>query len=460
MFRSLAARKIVRVQFSSSRLFSSTPKFNKTEFRKPDPSKPKLVLAYSGGLDTSCQLAYLAKERGFEVAAYIADLGQDDVKSPKDVEDICKKAEISGAYCFYNEDLKSEFVNDFVYPMISSSAFYEGRYMMGTSIARPCIGKRQVEICWEEGAKYISHGSTGKGNDQVRFELCYLGMDPNLECVTLWRDPDYCEEFQGRTDLIEYAQKIGIPISQTKKHSYSEDENCLHISYESGELEDPAFPGHEQEYPGLVLKKKTVDIMDAPDTPVDLTIKFEKGIPTSVKNETDGTEITDPTDLFFYLNEVAGAHGVGRIDIVENRFVGMKSRGCYETPAGTVLYSAHRDLETLTMDREIMRIRDTLGPKYTELVYNGFWFSPEMKFLKNIMKDAQEPVSGETSVRLHKGNVMNRGRSSPHSLYNMDLVSMDVHGGYDPTIATGFIKTLATRLKAAKKRDTDMGYDW
>ena len=444
-------------QSQSLRPFSTSGiSFNKTEFRKADPSKPKIVLAYSGGLDTSCQLAYLANEKGFEVCAYIADLGQDDVASSADVEEIKEKAAVSGAYAFYCEDLRREFVDDFVFPMLASGSLYEGRYLLGTSIARPCIGKRQVEICWEEDAKYISHGSTGKGNDQVRFELCYLGMDPELECVTLWRDPSYCQQFEGRTDLIDYATKHGIKIGQTKKHSYSEDENSLHISYESGELEDPAFPGHAEEYPGLVLKKKTVDIMDTPDTPVDLTIDFHKGIPVKVKNENDGTEIADGLGLFNYLNTVAGEHGVGRIDIVENRYVGMKSRGCYETPAGTVLHSAHRDLETLTMDREVMRMRDMLAVKYSELVYNGYWFSPEMDFLKNAMEFAQRPVTGSTSVRLHKGNVMNRGRSSPNSLYNMDLVSMDVHGGYDPTHATGFIKTLATRLIAAKKRDRDM----
>jgi len=443
------------------RSFSSkVQKFNKTEFRKPDPSKPKLVLAYSGGLDTSTQLAYLAKEKGYEVCAYIAELGQDDCLTVEQRDEIKRKAQISGAYAFYSEDLKKEFLEDFVYPMVAANSIYEGRYLLGTSIARPCIGKRQVEICWEEGAKHISHGSTGKGNDQVRFELCYLGMDPSLQCVTLWREPEYCAKFNGRQDLMAYASQFGIPISQTKAHSYSEDENALHISYESGELEDPAFPGSKNEYPGLVLKKKTKDIMDTPDTPVNLTVSFVKGIPSEVRNDDDGTVMHDSVAMFDYLNKIAGEHGVGRIDIVENRYVGMKSRGCYETPAGTVLYSAHHDLELLTMDREVMRIRDQLSLKYAELVYNGYWFSPEMAFLKNAMTNSQQAVTGEASIRLHKGNVMNRGRSSPHSLYNMDIVSMDQHGGFDPTASTGFIKTLSTRLKASKQRDMNLKIEW
>ena len=438
----------------------SNSAFTKFEFRKPDPSKKRLVLAYSGGLDTSTQLAYLARERGFEVCAYIADLGQSDVLSESDKAAIKTKAALSGAYAFYCEDLRREFVEDFVFPMISSNAIYEGRYLLGTSIARPCIGKRQVEICHREGATHISHGSTGKGNDQVRFELCYLGMDPSLKCVTLWRDPTYCDRFQGRQDLIDYASQFNIPISQTKKHSYSEDENCLHISFESGELEDPSYPGNKVEYPGLVLQKMTRNIMNTPDTPANLSLEFKSGICVKVINDDDGKVLTDTVELFSYLNQVGGEHGVGRIDIVENRFVGMKSRGCYETPGGTILYSAHHDLELLVLDREVMRIRDQLSLKYAELVYNGFWFSPEMAFLKNSMEYAQKPVSGKVSLRLHKGNVMNRGRTSPNSLYDADIVSMDAHGSFDPTAATGFINTLSTRLKAAKKRDINFGTKW
>lgn len=422
-------------------------------FREPEAGKPRVVMAYSGGLDTSCQLKWLTKEKGYEVCAYIADLGQDDVLTDEMVEAIRDKAETSGAYAFYCEDVKKEFVTDFVFKMLKTSCLYEGRYLMGTSIARPCIAKRQIEICWEEGAEYVTHGSTGKGNDQVRFELCYLGMDPNIIPVTPWREPEYFERFPGRPDLLDYATANEIPVGATKKHSYSEDENLLHISYESGELEDPAYPGHGQEYPGMVLKKKSVDIMDTPDTPCNLTIGFKNGEPVSVKNVDDGTEITDPLELFLYLNKVGGEHGVGRLDLIENRFVGMKSRGCYETPGGTILFHAHQDLELLCVDREVMRVRDTLNVKYSELLYNGFWFSPEMEFIRAAQDKAQEHVEGEAYIRLHKGNVMCLGRSSPRSLYNEDLVSMDKHGGFNPVNSTGFINTLATRLKASKARD-------
>ena len=293
-------KRKMQVLRSSSRSVTKVLRrnFNKTAFREPDPSKPKIVLAYSGGLDTSCQLSWLAKEKGFEVCAYIADLGQDDVLNPKDVEEICAKAEQSGAYAFYCEDLRKDFVENYIFKSIKGNGLYENRYLLGTSVARPCIGKRQVEICWEEGAKHISHGSTGKGNDQVRFELCYLGMDHSLDCVTLWRDPEYLSKFEGRQDLIDYATTQNIPISQTKKHSYSEDENMMHISYESGELEDPAFPGHENEYPGMVLKKKSVGVMEAPDEPAKLTLDFQAGVPVRVKNFDDGTEISESVQMY------------------------------------------------------------------------------------------------------------------------------------------------------------------
>ena len=429
-------------------------------FREPDPSKPKIVLAYSGGLDTSTQLAYLAHEKGYEVCAYIADLGQDDVKDAGAIEEIKDKAKASGAYAFECVDLRREFIRDYVYECIKANCLYEGRYLLGTAMARPCIAKKQVELAWREGAGYVSHGSTGKGNDQVRFELCYLGMDANLECVTLWREPEYLAKFEGRQDLLDYAAAHGIPVSQTKKHSYSEDENIMHISYESGELEDPAFPGVANEYPGLVLKKMTRDLADTPDAPAKLELDFENGAPVALREfDSAGQTVTaslgaDPLPLFARLNELAGIHGVGRIDIVENRYVGMKSRGCYETPAGTVLAAAHLDLETLTVDREVMRLRDSLSLKFAELVYNGYWFSPEMEFLNAAMQHAQKPVSGTVALALHKGHVMPRGRSSPHSLYDMKIVSMDEEGGFVPQNSTGFIQTLSTRLKASKKRDS------
>lgn len=433
------------------------------KFREPDPAKPKIVLAYSGGLDTSTQLAYLAHEKGYEVCAYIADLGQDDVVDRAAVEEIKGKAEASGAYMFESVDLRREFIKDYVYECIKANCLYEGRYLLGTAMARPCIAKKQVEIAWREQAQFVSHGSTGKGNDQVRFELCYLGMDPKLQCVTLWREPEYLAKFEGRQDLLDYAAKHGIPVSQTKKHSYSEDENIMHISYESGELEDPAFPGVSNEYPGLVLKKKTRDIMDTPDEPARIEIDFDEGAPVGLREYDSATgsqkvaEVgSDPLELFARLNALAGEHGVGRIDIVENRYVGMKSRGCYETPAGTVLAAAHIDLETLTVDREVMRLRDQLAIKYAELVYNGYWFSPEMDFLNAAIQHSQRPVTGTVGLVLHKGHVMPRGRTSPHSLYNMKMVSMDEEGGFVPQNSTGFIQTLSTRLKTVKKRDSDL----
>ena len=429
--------------------------FAKTTFREPDRSKPLLVLAYSGGLDTSAQLSWLAKQKGFEVCAYIADLGQDDVVDDAAIDAICAKAEASGAYAFYCEDLRENFVSEYVYPCLQSGALYEGRYLLGTAMARPCIAQRQVEIAHREGATHISHGSTGKGNDQVRFELCYLGMDPTLECVTLWRDAEYLARFEGRQDLLDYAAEAGIPVTATKKASFSEDENCMHISYESGELEDPAFPGHDREYPDEMWKK-TTPLADTPDTPANLTIDFEQGAPVRVTNADDGTVLEGSAsnfELFDYLNKLGGAHGVGRIDIVENRFVGMKSRGCYETPAGTILHRAHLDLETLTVDREVMRIRDTLSVKFAELVYNGYWFSPEMGFLRAALDHCQGAVTGSADVQLFKGNVIERGRSSPYSLYNEALVSMDEAGGFDAGHSTGFIQTLATRIKASAARD-------
>jgi argininosuccinate synthase len=351
------------------------------------------------------------------------------------------------------------FVKDYVFECIRANALYEGRYLLGTAMARPCIAKRQVEIAHLENATYVSHGSTGKGNDQVRFEVCYLGMDPTLQCVTLWRQREYLEKFEGRQDLIDYASAHGIPVAQTKEAdggaSFSTDENIMHISYESGVLEDPALPGWTTEYPAEMWVK-TAAIPDTPDTPTNLTIEFEKGYPTKVTDHTNGVTLTDALELFIHLNKVGGENGVGRLDIVENRFIGMKSRGCYETPGGHILFQSHLDLETLTIDREVMRIRDTLSIKYAELVYNGYWFAPEMQFLKVAMEHAQEVVTGKVDVQLLKGNTIMRGRSSPVSLYNKELVSMDVEGGFNPEISTGFIQTLSTRIKASAARSKMM----
>jgi argininosuccinate synthase len=394
----------------------------------------KVVLAYSGGLDTSVIVKWLS-EKGYEVIAYVANLGQKD-----DFEAIRKKALKTGASKVYVEDLREEFVTDFIFPAIRANAKYEGRYLLGTSLARPLIAKKQIEIAKKEGAKAVAHGATGKGNDQVRFELTCYTLFPGVEIIAPWKDTEFLNSFQGRTDLIEYSKKHGIPVKATKDEPWSSDPNLMHNSYEAGMLEDPAQGPREDMF------ELTVSPKEAPDKETVLEIEFEKGNPVRVKNLNDGTVKTKPLDLFIYLNEVAGRNGVSRVDMVENRFVGIKSRGVYETPAGTVLYAAHRDLEGLTMDREVMHIRDGLMPKLAELMYYGFWYSPEMELLMTLIDKSQEYVTGKVKLKLYKGNVIVTGRESPNSLYDEAQSSMDVAGGYDQRDAKGFIKINALRL--------------
>ncbi|WP_455364268.1 argininosuccinate synthase [[Eubacterium] cellulosolvens] len=398
----------------------------------------KVVLAYSGGLDTSCILRWLL-DRGFDVIAYIADVGQRE-----DFHQVKSKASAIGASKVYVEDLKEEFVRDFIFPAIRGNAVYEDRYLLGTSLARPLIAKRQVEIAHKENAAYVAHGATGKGNDQVRFELSYMALDPNLKIIAPWKDEEFLKQFQGRTDLIDYAQKHDIPITATKREMWSKDPNIMHISYEAGELEDPYLR------PQKAMFEWTVSPYDAPDKEVIIEIEFKNGDPVKVVSE--GKSITGPLKIMHFLNRIAAENGIGRIDIVENRFVGMKSRGVYETPGGTILHIAHRDLEGLTMDREVMHIRDSLIPKFAELIYNGFWFSPEMEFIRAAIDKSQEYVRGRVRVSLYKGNVTIIGRKSPYSLYGRDMASMDVHGEYDQKDASGFIKLNALRLKMDAKR--------
>lgn len=404
--------------------------------------KEKVILAYSGGLDTSVILKWLL-DKGYDVICYIADVGQDE-----DFGAAKKKALAIGASKVYIEDLKSEFVTDFIFPAIKANAIYEGRYMLGTSLARPLIAKRHIEIAKKEGTNIVAHGATGKGNDQVRFELTYMTLMPNAKIIAPWRDKEFLSQFQGRQDMIKYSEKNGIPIKATAKKPYSSDPNIMHISYEAGELEDPKFR------PSKDMFEMTVDPKDAPDKETKLAIEFKQGVPVAVENLEDKVKKTGALEMLSYLNKVAGANGVGRMDLVENRFVGMKSRGVYETPAGTVLRAAHMDLEGITMDREVMRIRDMLIPKISELIYNGFWFSPEMGLLMAMVDKSQENVSGKVYLSLYKGNVMPIGRESQQSLYNLNIASMDVHGGYDQTDATGFIRLNALRLKqwANKKK--------
>ena len=402
----------------------------------PQNEKPKVVLAYSGGLDTSVILVWLL-EQGWDVIAYIADVGQDE-----DLEAARLKALRLGASGVFVEDLKEELVTDYIFPMISANAVYEGRYLLGTAVARPLIAKRQVEIAQREGAAWVSHGATGKGNDQVRFELAYYALAPEIKVFAPWKDAAFLAQFRGRTDLINYAQERGIEIKSSLAKPYSEDDNLLHISHEAGILEDPGQAAPPEVY------SRTVAPEDAPDQPALLRIDFCDGLPVKVTDEATGESVTGALPLFLYLNRVGAAHGVGRVDMVENRFVGVKSRGVYETPGGTILLAAHRDLEGLAMDREVMCLRDMLSAKLSELIYNGFWFSPEMDFLMSAIRKSQELIDGTVTVKLFKGGVWPLARQSPSSLYDQELSSMDVGGGYDQLDAAGFIRINAIRLKA------------
>lgn len=396
----------------------------------------KVILAYSGGLDTSCILKWLV-DRGYEVVAYIADVGQqEDFAAAKE------KALKVGASKVYVEDLRKEFVTDFIFPAIKANAIYEGRYLLGTSLARPLIAKRQMEIAEEEGAEYVSHGATGKGNDQVRFELTYFALNPKIKVISPWKDPEFLSHFKGRTDLINYAKERGIPIKATHEKPYSTDANLMHISYESGVLEDPMTPPTEDMFEWTKSPK------DAPDKETVLEVQFKDGIPVKVTNRADGTSVADPLELFMYLNKAGAENGIGRIDIVENRFVGIKSRGVYETPGATILRAAHMDIEAVAMDREVMRLRDMLEPKFSELVYNGFWFSPEMDFLMAAIDKSQEVIDGTVHLSLYKGNITIKGRESHSSLYDKELSSMNIEGGFNQTDSVGFIKINAIRLMA------------
>ncbi len=403
--------------------------------------KQKVVLAYSGGLDTSVILHWLIK-KGFDAVAFIADLGQkEDFNAAKE------KASRLGASKVYVEDLKKEFVTDFIFPAIRANAVYEGKYLMGTSLARPLIAKKQIEIANKENAGFVSHGATGKGNDQVRFELTYQTLNPSIKIIAPWKDTEFLSQFKGRRDMLEYADKNGIPVRATKDAPYSTDANLMHISYEAGILEDPNLA------PAGIMFEMTKSPKDAPDRETVIGIEFRKGNPVRVTNKSGSTLAASPLELFQYLNRIGGENGIGRTDMVENRFVGIKSRGVYETPAGTILHAAHRDIEGLTMDREVMHLRDMLIPKFAELIYYGFWYSPEMEFLRAAFDKSQEHVSGVVNLSLYKGNCSIIGRQSKESLYSQGLSSMDIAGGYDQKDAMGFIKLAALRLKASSLRN-------
>ncbi|XP_054612790.1 argininosuccinate synthase [Dunckerocampus dactyliophorus] len=398
-------------------------------------SKGTVVLAYSGGLDTSCILVWL-KEQGYDVVAYMANIGQDE-----EFEAARKKAESLGAKKVFVEDLRREFVEDFILPAVQANAIYEDRYLLGTALARPCIARRQIEIARREGAHYVSHGATGKGNDQIRFELAFYALYPEIKIIAPWRIPEFYKRFRGRTDLMEYAQKHGIPVPVTPRAPWSMDANLMHISYESGILENPKNHAPADIY--LMTKNPE----DSPSTPDVLELEFKNGLPVKVNSVTQGISKDNPLDIFLLLNEIGGKHGVGRIDIVENRFIGMKSRGIYETPGGTILLKAHIDMETFTMDKEVRRIKQGLGIKFSELVYNGFWYSPEFGYVRHCIAKSQENIEGKVQLSVFKGQVYILGRESPKSLYNEELVSMDVQGDYDPCDASGFIRINAVRLQ-------------
>ncbi len=390
----------------------------------------KIVLAYSGGLDTSVIIKWLKEKYNAEVIAFCADLGQKD-----DVEAIRKKAMDTGASKAYVEDLREEFVKDYVFPMLRANAIYESSYLLGTSIARPLIAKKQIEIAEKEKAEAVAHGSTGKGNDQVRFELTYYALKPDVKVISPWRE----WSFNSRESLIEYAAKNGIPVPVSKTKPYSTDRNLLHISYEGGILEDPWAE------PPADMHTMTTPLEKCPDKATYIELDYEKGNPVAVNGKS-----MSPAKLLEKLNSIAGANGIGRIDIVENRYVGMKARGVYETPGGTILHIAHRAVESITLDREVMHIKDSLIPRYAELVYYGYWFAPEREMLQAMVDDSQGKVTGTVRLKLYKGNCIVVGRKSPNSLYNPEFATFEAEKVYNQKDAEGFIKLNALRLRIAK----------
>jgi argininosuccinate synthase len=404
----------------------------------------KIVLAYSGGLDTSIILRWLkeSSSRGqAEIIAFCADIGQEE-----ELDGLEVKALKTGAAKCIIEDLREEFARDFIFPMFQAGAIYEGQYLLGTSIARPLIAKRMVEIARTENADAIAHGATGKGNDQVRFELAAAALAPELRVIAPWREERFRKQFPGRTEMIAFAKANGIPVEATTQKPYSMDRNLLHISYESGVLEDPWFDASSPDL--RAMYKLSVAPEDAPNEPEYVEVEFHRGNCIAVNGKS-----SSPLEVVQTLNKLGGKHGIGRVDIVENRFIGMKSRGVYETPGGTILHFAHRQMETLTVDREVMHLRDSLIPKYAELVYNGFWFSPEREALQALITETQRDVSGLVRLKLYKGNIIVAGRKSPKSLYDPQIATMEGEkSSYDQGDATGFIRLNALRLKGRALR--------
>jgi argininosuccinate synthase len=402
----------------------------------------KIVLAYSGGLDTSVLLSWIKENYQAEMIAFCANIGQEE-----ELRGLEAKARRTGASKIYIDDLQEEFARDFIYPIIHAGAVYESQYYLGTSIARPLIAKRMVEIAKKEKADAVAHGATGKGNDQVRFELTAAALAPDLQVVVPWRDSLFRDQFPGRAEMIAYCEKKNIPVQASAKKPFSSDRNLLHISYEAGILEDPWMDASDRKYRGS-FTTLSVFPEDAPDKAEYVTLDFLKGHCVAV----NGNKLS-PLGAMKALNKLGGKHGVGRVDMVENRYVGMKSRGVYETPGGAILHFAHRQMETLTMDREVMHLRDSLIPRYAELVYYGYWFSPERLALQAFVTESQRNVTGTVRVKLYKGNIMIAGRKSPVSLYNPHIATMeaDPTKAYNQDDATGFIRLNALRLKVAAK---------
>lgn len=389
----------------------------------------KVVLAYSGGLDTSCILTWLQEKYNAEVITYCADVGQ-----AEELDGIDEKALACGAKKSYVEDLNEEFAKDYIFPMFQANAIYENMYLLGTSIARPLISKHLVEVARKEGAEYICHGATGKGNDQIRFELSAYALNPAIKFIAPWRSPDWT--FKSRTDLINYAREHKIPVNVSAKKPYSMDRNLLHISFEGGALEDPWTEAPAE------CHVMTTPVEDAPNTPEYITISFEKGNPVAINDQK-----LSPANIMRELNRLGGKHGIGRIDIVETRYTGMKDRGVYETPGGTILFHAHRAMESITMDREVMSARDSLIDKYANMIYNGFWFSPEREFLQAAITESQKNVTGDVRCKLYKGCCHIVGRRSPYTLYDPEVVTFEADDVYNQQDATGFIKLNALRLR-------------
>ena len=399
-------------------------------------SKEKVVLAYSGGLDTSVIVHWLASQ-GYDVIALCLDLGQ----KVENLDEIRQKGLKAGAVDVLIEDVRKEFVEDYVFRAIEWNAVYEGTYLLGTSLARPLISKKQIEAAERFGASTVSHGATGKGNDQVRFELGYYALNPDIKIIAPWKVPEFYQRYPGRAQLIEYAQQNGIPVKATAEQPWSTDENLMHISFESGMLEDPWQEPKEEMFELSQSPKNALDQEQI------LTIDFEEGLPVRL----DGQEF-EPVDLLTELNEIGGRHGIGRVDLVESRFVGMKSRGVYETPGGTILNIAHRAMESLTLDRGVIHLKDSLMPRFSQLVYNGFWFSPEMEILLEMGGSTQKRVSGTVRLKLYRGNCMVTGRKSDNSLYDEDIATMEAdEGNYDPRDSNGFIRLNALPLRIHRR---------